>query len=78
MNFAEERDKVFIDAVVNDNWDGVKEYSERYNIPMPVNEAILKAGIYKAVQECTNISKEVKALAIEKCLKLGFMPFIKW
>lgn len=78
MNFAEERDKVFVDAVVNDNWDGVKEYSKKYNIPMPENEAILKAGIYKAVQDCTHISEQVKHIAREKCLKLGFYPFIKW
>lgn len=76
MNFAEERDKAFIDAVVNDNWDGVKEYSKRYGIQIPKSEDTMKAGIYKAVQECTNISKEVKALAIEKCLKLGYFPFI--
>lgn len=37
----------------------------------------MKAGIYKAVQECTDISDGIKAIAAKKCIELGFFPFIR-
>ena len=77
MTFAEERDKAFIDAVVNDKWDKVIKYSKKYGVPIPKKENVMKAGIYKAVQFCTNISEDVKVLAMQKCIKLGFNPIIK-
>lgn len=78
MIFAEERDKAFIDAVVKDDWTGVKKYSKKYGIPVPKNEKVMKAWVYKAVQECTNIPEDVKEIAMRKCLGLGFIPFIKF
>ena len=77
MTFAEERDKAFIKAVVEDDWSAVRKYSKKYNIPIPPKRDVMKAGIYKAVQYCTNIPDDVKVLAMQKCLKLGFTPFIK-
>lgn len=77
MTFAEERDKAFIDAVVNDNWDAVRKYSKKYGIPIPNKRNVMKAGVYKAVQYCTNIPEDVKVLAMQKCMKLGFTPLIK-
>ena len=77
MTFAEERDKAFIDAVVNDKWDKVRKYSKKYGVPIPKDRNVMKAGIYKAVQYCTNIPEDVKSLAFTKCLKLGFSPLIK-
>ena len=77
MTFAEERDKDFIDAVVNDKWDKVRKYSKKYGLPMPKKRNVMKAGVYKAVQYCTNIPEDVKVLAMQKCLKMGFTPFIK-
>ena len=38
--------------------------------------AVMKAGVYKAVQEITGISQTVKHLAWNKCLALGFEPTI--
>lgn len=73
MTFAEERDKAFTDAVVNDNWDGVKAYMEKYGITASSN-TVVKVGIYKAVQHCTDIPEDVKILAIKKCVKMGFSP----
>jgi hypothetical protein len=35
VSFAEERDKAFIDAVVNDKWDKVRKYSKKYGMPVP-------------------------------------------
>ena len=77
MTFVEERDKAFIDAVVNDKWDKVRKYSKKYGLPMPKKRNVMKAGVYKAVQYCTNIPENVKVLAMQKCLKIGFTPFIK-
>ena len=74
--FAEERNKAFTDAVVNDNWDGVRAFMEKYRMSAS-SDTVMKAGIYKAVQYCTNIPEDVKILAIEKCVKMGFSPFIK-
>ena len=77
MTFAEERDKAFIDAVVNDKWDKVRKYSKKYGVPVPKKRNVMKAGVYKAVQYCTNIPEDVKVLAMQKCLQLGFSPLIK-
>lgn len=77
MTFVEERDKAFIDAVVNDKFDKVRKYSKKYGLPMPKKRNVMKAGVYKAVQYCTNIPEDVKVLAMLKCLKIGFTPFIK-
>ena len=78
MTFAEERDQAFIDAVLNDKWDKVIKYSKKYGVPIPKEGNVMKAGIYKAVQYCTNIPEEVKRIAKDKCLELGFSPFIKY
>lgn len=77
MTFAEERDKAFIKAVVDDDWKAVLEYSKKYGVPVPKKRNVMKAGIYKAVQYCTNIPEDVKSLAFTKCLELGFTPWIK-
>lgn len=77
MTFSEERDKAFIDAVVNDKWDKVYKYAKKYGVPVPKKINVMKAGIYKAVQYCTNIPEDVKAIAMRKCLHLGFSPLIK-
>lgn len=77
MTFAEERDKAFIKAVVDDDWKAVRKYAKKYGVPVPKKKNTMKAGIYKAVQYCTNIPVDVKVLAMQKCLKLGFSPLIK-
>lgn len=48
-----------------------------YGVPMPDDPRVMAAGIYKAVQEATNMPDEVKAKAAMKCVKLGFSPFMK-
>lgn len=77
MTLAEERDKAFIKAVVDDDWKAVRNYSKKYDIPIPKSRKVMKAGVYKAVQYCTNIPEDVKVLAMKKCLQLGFNPLIK-
>lgn len=77
MTFAEERDKAFIKAVVDDDWKAVLKYSKKYGVPVPKKRSVMKTGVYKAVQYCTNIPEDVKNLAFTKCLKLGFSPLIE-
>ena len=76
MTFTKERDKAFTDAVVNDKWDGVRTYMNKYGFSSS-SDTVMKAGIYKAVQYCTDIPEDVKTLAMQKCVKMGFNPFIR-
>ena len=76
MTFAEERDKAFIKAVVDDDWEAIRKHSKKYGVSVPKKRNVMKAGVYKAVQYCTNIPESVKVLAIQKCVQLGFSPFI--
>lgn len=75
--FSKERDKAFIKAVMEDDWEAVRKYSRKYGVPIPKDRNVMKAGIYKAVQYCTDIPEEVKSVAMVKCLELGFSPLIK-
>lgn len=72
--FVKERDRVFTDAVLNDNWFRVREFAEKNKIPLSDREEVMQAGIYKAVQVCTKIPDDVKAVARRKCIALGFKP----
>ena len=72
--FADERNQIFSDFVVTDDLSNVYLFCQIYHIPIPADEAVLKAGVYKAVQECTDIPKDIKAMAREKCMALGFKP----
>ena len=72
--FVEYRNQVFTRAVMEDDWDGVMEYASKYGVPLPKKHTVMKAGIYKAVQDCTGIPEDVKKLAAEKCRALGFNP----
>lgn len=76
-NFVKDRDEAFTEAVVNDNWAEVKSYSKRFGIPLPKNQKVMKAGVFKAVQYCTSIPEDVKMLAMQKCLEMGFNPYIE-
>ena len=76
MTFAEERDKAFVKAVVDDDWEAVRKHAKKYGVIVPKKRNVMKAGVYKAVQYCTNISEDVKVLAMQKCVQLGFSPFI--
>lgn len=75
--FVKDRHDAFVSAVVDDDWSKVKSYSQKYGVPMPKDEKVMKAGVYKACQYCTDISEEVKGIAMQKCLEIGFNPFIE-
>jgi len=72
--FIADRDRTFTNAVMSDDWDGLKRYARSWNVPIPQDEAVMKAGVYKAVQEVTSIPQSVKDVAREKCVALGFKP----
>ena len=74
--YVKDRNAAFTAFVLNDDWGPVKEYCTNYCIAMPDNPDVTAAGIYKAVQECTDIPDDVKVKAAMKCMKLGFVPFI--
>lgn len=76
-DFSKERDKAFIKAVMEDDWEAVRKYSKKYGVSIPKERNVMKAGVYKAVQYCASIPEEVKSVAMMKCLKLGFNPLIK-
>jgi len=76
--FAKSRDEAFTRFVLDDDWDAVLKHFKKFGMDVPPKEkeTIAKAGVYKAVQECTNIPVEVKAEAAKKCVLLGFRPTI--
>lgn len=75
--FLKDRHTAYMTAILQDDWEGVKGYCRKYGVsPLPLKdeEVILKAAVYKAAQECTDIPDEVKAIAREKCIAIGFKP----
>ena len=74
--FVRDRDRTITAAVMRDDWDAVKRFCKRWGTKVPEDERILKAGIYKAALACTKIPADVKKLAAEKCVELGFKPTI--
>ncbi len=78
MSLASERDKAFIEFVKTGNKEKVMRYCKKYGVPLPDDERIMSAGIYKAVQLCTNIPEDVKVMAMQKCLEIGFNPMMRF
>ena len=73
-DFVKERDEAFRRAVLFDDWDGVYRYMAKWQVPCPNDFKTLKLGVYKAVRECTGIGDDVKKLAAEKAVAMGFSP----
>ena len=74
--YAERRDAALIHFVTAGDDSKCRLICKTYNVPMPESEKAFHAGLYKSVRYCTNIPEDIKKLAWEKCLQLGFMPFI--
>jgi hypothetical protein len=74
--FTKSRDEAFTKFVLNDDWDAVLTHFKKFGMDLPTKEkeTVAKAGVLKAVQECTNIPAEVKAEAAKKCVLMGFRP----
>ena len=75
--FLKDRHEAIIEAVINDKWKKVRAFCKKYGIPIPKNWKVMKAGIYKTAQYCTDIPDDVKNAAMVKCLELGFNPFVE-
>lgn len=76
-SFVEERNAAFIDFVKTGDTKKVRKYCKKYGVDMPKERKVFAAGIYKAVQQCTSIPEDVKVLAMQKCLEIGFNPLIR-
>lgn len=76
--FVRDRDEAFIDFVETGSTVKVRKYCRKYGVDMPKDKKVFAAGIYKAVQQCTNIPQEIKDKAFIKCLELGFSPLINF
>lgn len=76
-DFTKERDAAFIHFVKTDDLSKVRAYCKKWGVQMPKSRKVLMAGVYKAVIATTSIPEDVKTMAMQKCLRLGFTPFIK-
>lgn len=76
-DFVRERDAAFIHFVQTDDLSEVRAYCKKYGVQIPRKRNVLAAGVYKAVVATTSIPEDVKTVAMQKCLKLGFNPMIK-
>lgn len=76
-DFVKERDAAFIHFVETDDLSKVREYCKKWNVQIPKNQKVLMAGVYKAVIAITSMPEDIKIMAMQKCLKLGFNPIIK-
>ena len=76
-DFVKERDAAFIHFLETDDLSKVREYCKKWNVRIPKNQKVLMAGVYKAVIAITSMPEDIKIMAMQKCLKLGFNPIIK-
>ena len=76
--FVKSRDDAFVTFVKWDRLDKFYCHCEKYGQELPKDETVIKVGILKAVQECTNIPEDIKTKAAMKAMKMGFSPFVNW
>ena len=74
--FVKDRNEAFTDFVLTGNTKKVRAYCRKYGVGMPYDRKVFAAGVYKAVQGCTDIPEDIKTMAMTKCLELGFSPLI--
>lgn len=76
-DFVKERDAAFIHFVKTDDMSKVRAYCKKYGVQIPKKRNVMAAGVYKAVVAITSIPEDIKTMAMQKCLKIGFNPMIK-
>lgn len=76
-DFVKERDAAFIHFVKTDDMSKVRAYCKKLGVQIPKDKKVMMAGVYKAVIATTSIPEDVKTLAMQKCLALGFNPIIR-
>lgn len=72
--FAQERDEALIEFVKTGDDTLMRKHCAKYGQKVPKSRKVFHAAMYKSVRYCTNIPADIKALAWEKCLELGFSP----
>ena len=76
-DFVKERDTAFIHFVRTDDLSKVMAYCKKWGVQMPKSKRVLMAGVYKAIVATTSIPEDIRTMAMQKCLKIGFNPMIK-
>ena len=76
-DFVADMDKAFTNAVMRDDWQGIRKFCRKYGMGIPKDRKVLKASVYKAVQCCIDIPESVKSEAFKKCFAMGFNPLIE-
>lgn len=76
-DFVRERDAAFVHFVKTDDMSKVVAYCKKWGVQIPKSKKVAAAGVYKAVVATTSIPEDIKTLAMQKCLRLGFNPLIK-
>ena len=74
--YAELRDAALIYFVQTGDDSKVRALDEKYHVQIPRNGKVFHAGLYKSVRYCTNIPEDIKKQAWDKCIALGFVPYI--
>lgn len=72
--YVKERNAVFEKYVLNDDEEALKKHCRKWCMLYPEEEIVRKIAVYKAVQHIPAMSDEVKQIAREKCIALGFSP----
>ena len=75
-DFVKERNDAFVEFVKTGDRKKVLKYCNKYGVAIPKNSKVFAAGIYKAVQQVTDIPAEIKDMAFQKCVELGFSPLM--
>ena len=75
-DFVKSRDDALVTFVKSGRLEKVYKHCEKYGVELPKDEIIMKAGLLKAVQECTNIQEDIKSEAAMKAMKMGFCPYM--
>ena len=69
--FVKERDRAFIEYIKTGNKKKLIAYFEKYHIPYPNKEKVLKIAVYKAALQCTNIPEDIKDIARNRLAAMG-------
>lgn len=76
IDYAIDRDNAFVAFVDDGDFCHIDALCDKWGLVRLPHTDTGAAAVYKAAQECTGISADVKATAFAKCVKLGFMPWM--
>lgn len=76
QEYAEDRDAALVAFVNDGDFAHLDRLTEKWGTAPVPHTDVGAAAVYKAVQECTRIPESVKRQAMEKCVELGFSPWM--